>query len=549
VDRLSEVLGRSVQFTYTALDRIVLNGYLERLQRPENLVYFFHEVAGVPCIDPSALAARTETYRAWLRRYTTAHAIPLLEAPRGVRKEDFVRPHYARLAGGEGVACVLTSLEQGSTFVSYTPQRPAPAPPPDPAAPERDPDYRRITRCRKRFLHYYFYVFDPVMGPMSLRVASYLPFNVTLYLNGHSFLAQELTRQRIAFRQADNAFLAVADPAALQAAADRLTADVLQTRCDYWVGRLAPQFPEAERDERDLTYRYSLAQVEVATDLLFSRSTPLRALFRRASEIGVLLGGADRMVQTFGRRITRQYAGQLRTVLEQRNVGHPVLRSYYRSSFVKQYEKADRILRTETCLNNTHDLDLKRGVTNLPAVVERLTAVNARYLDLQAAVLASTVDAGQLADLARPVALGRRRIPGIKLHDDRVLRLLELLLHPGGLLGNWTTRDLHRRLLAHQRLDEAAYRLPQLRYDLTKLRAKGLVERIGTSRQYRLTADGIRLGALLVKLRTRLLGPLATLALDPAPHPTAPPPNRVEKALRHLDRALNELCNALGLAA
>jgi hypothetical protein len=40
-------------------------------------------------------------------------------------------------------------------------------------------------------------VLDPVMGPMSVRVASYFPFNVTCYLNGHSFVAQELTRDGV----------------------------------------------------------------------------------------------------------------------------------------------------------------------------------------------------------------------------------------------------------------------------------------------------------------------------------------------------------------
>jgi DNA-directed RNA polymerase subunit beta len=40
MDRLSAVLGQAVQFVYTCWDRIVLNGYIERLQRPENLIYF-----------------------------------------------------------------------------------------------------------------------------------------------------------------------------------------------------------------------------------------------------------------------------------------------------------------------------------------------------------------------------------------------------------------------------------------------------------------------------------------------------------------------------
>ena len=42
MDRLSELLGSHVQFAYTAWDRIVLNGYIERLKRPANLAYFFH---------------------------------------------------------------------------------------------------------------------------------------------------------------------------------------------------------------------------------------------------------------------------------------------------------------------------------------------------------------------------------------------------------------------------------------------------------------------------------------------------------------------------
>src|SRR5206468_6852418 len=55
----------------------------------------------------------------------------------------------------------------------------------------------------------------------------------------------------------------------------------------------------------------------------------------------------------------------------------------------------------------------------------------------------------------------------------------------------------------------------QLRYDLGKLRAHGLVERIGTSRRYRLTARGLKLAVVLVTLRTRLLGPLVSLATAP----------------------------------
>jgi hypothetical protein len=251
--------GPLVQLTYTAWDRIVLNGYIERLQRPANLAYFFHEVARVPCITPDVLMSRTRAYRAWVLHYLPQHNIPLMPAPKGVRKEEVVEPYYRRLHGAEGVACVLTTIEQGRTFVSYTPRY---------TPTSQDSNWRLLTACRKRFLHYYFYVFDPVLGPMSLRVATFFPFIIACFLNGHSFLAQELDRCGVSFRKDDNAFLDVADVAVLQAAAERLTPAVLQQRCAYWVRQLAPHF---SADERAAVDAFTLTSPAVGTQGRASR--------------------------------------------------------------------------------------------------------------------------------------------------------------------------------------------------------------------------------------------------------------------------------------
>lgn len=540
MDRLSELLGQHVQFASTAWDRIVLNGYRDRLQRPEHLVYFFREVVGMPSVTPEVLMSRTAPYRGGIVRDAEEHGIPLLAAPKDVRKEEVVAPYYRRFTEAEGVVCILTSVEQGRTFVSYTPRY---------APPSGDPHYRLISACRKRFLHYYFDLLGPILGPMSRRVGTFLPFTLACFLNGHSFLAQELTRAGVAFRKDDHAFLAVADVAVLEAAAERLTPRLIEQRCDYWARRLAPSFSPAERAALPLGYRYSVAQIELATDLIFKRSAPLKALFRRATELGILLGGADRTTHLFGRRITRRYGGKLQTVLDRRNEGQPILRSYSRGSFVKQYEQGDRLPRTETCLNNTHDLGIGRHLEHLPELRERMAATNARYLDAQAELLASTVDAGDLARLTRPTVVGRRRVPGLRLEDDRVIRLLEGLLHPGTFVADWTSREVYARLLARHRLTEAEYRLSQLRYDLGKPRAHGLVERLGASRRYRLTPRGLKLGVLLVKLRTRLLGPLTTLAVDTAPRRPAPGTSPVEAAFRQVEAALDHLCDTLGLKA
>ena len=63
-------------------------------------------------------------------------------------------------------------------------------------------------------------------------VGSFLPFQTTYYLNGHSFI--ELQRQGIRCRKDDNAFLGTADLPTLQSAADRLSPAIIRQRVDYW---------------------------------------------------------------------------------------------------------------------------------------------------------------------------------------------------------------------------------------------------------------------------------------------------------------------------
>lgn len=529
-----ELFGHLVHFAYGVWDRIVLRGYYERLQRPANIVYFFRDVCGIPCITPRVLAKRTTDYRKQVEAYAKRHSIEILSAPKGVRKEEFVAPHYR--GKKSGVVVILKSMEQGPTFISYEPR----------FAPPSGEDYRVIQRASgKQFLHYYFYVMDPVMGAMSLRVGTYLPFTLGCYMNGHSYLAQQLAQRGIRFRKDDNAIISCADPAVMQRLADRLDERILRQRASYWAKRLAPPFSPEERELCQLHYQWSVAQIEYAQDIVFKRRAPLRELFRRATEIGVALGGSTQTRNIFGRVINRRYNGKLETMLERRDDGHPVLRAFYKTSYVKQYEKGDRLLRTETCLNDTYHLNVGRKIENLPEVKDRLSVTTDRYLAQQSELLDSTVDTGALADLARPILIGQRRVPGIKLHDDRVIRLLDTLLYNGGLLADWTSRDAHARLLERHRLKESDYTISQLRYDLRKLRAHGLAQRIGRTRRYRLTDKGVRLGVILVKARYRFLGPI--VAVNSMRSTRGDNPSTVEAALRRIDQAVDDLCEELRL--
>lgn len=76
-----------------------------------------------------------------------------------------------------------------------------------PKYPTQDPNYRILAQQTTRFTRYYFYIRDQVLGPIIVRVASFFPFHATYWLNGHSFMEQELNRKRIGFRKNHNALI------------------------------------------------------------------------------------------------------------------------------------------------------------------------------------------------------------------------------------------------------------------------------------------------------------------------------------------------------
>jgi hypothetical protein len=89
--------------------------------------------------------------------------------------------------------------------------------------------------------------------------------------------------------------------------------------------------------------------------------------------------------------------------------------------------------------------------------------------------------------LGRPAYSGRRRIPGFRPRDPRLAAMALALLECGS---SFRTRDLAPRVARLLTCTPSAYAVRHARYDLSKLRARWLVERLGKSVRYQLTGIG-----------------------------------------------------------
>src|ERR1700683_409459 len=519
-------------FVYHCFDRIVINGYLSGLSRPEQVVHFVRAVIGLPIVSKEVLCQRTSDYQNWVESYARNQKIPIEWAGKGVRKEDYVLPAQRRMENKKayGVYFVLKSMEQGRTFRITVPKYPT-----------QDPNYRILAHQTSRFTHYYFYIWDQVLEPFVIGVASFFPFHATYWLNGHSFIEQELKKKQIGFRKNDNAFLAVDDAAELQAGAYRLSAEIIGKQLDYWTFLLGPKFSKKERSRMNLSRFYAIAQVEYCRNFIFKRHFPIHKIFERSCELGLWRLTAHRISEIFGVRLNKRLRGKLATVIEQIEHGHHVFRAYWKNSFLKQYEKFSRFLRNELCSNNLRDFGLKKGLDHLDAVRKRFQAVTDRFADCQAQWLNVHMDFPLLQRLALPVTIGAVRYPGIKIHDTRIIRLLEVLLHGGNTVGGWTARQIHEAVLTSFQISNKTYGLNQLRYDLRQLKGHGLLERDGSRYAYQPTAKGVQVALLFLFFHKRLCGPLANSCFHHKPDPKHRPNSKLEVAYHKADQAIQEI--------
>src|SRR2546421_11945248 len=74
METFTRLFGSLLVFVYHCFDRIVINGYLNGLSRPEQVVHFVREVLGIPVLSKEVLSQRTNDYRSWVEAFAIARS-------------------------------------------------------------------------------------------------------------------------------------------------------------------------------------------------------------------------------------------------------------------------------------------------------------------------------------------------------------------------------------------------------------------------------------------------------------------------------------------
>jgi hypothetical protein len=267
------------------------------------------------------------------------------------------------------------------------------------------------------------------------------------------------------------------------------------------------------------------------------------------------IGQPDKISLIFGRRVTKRFGDTLQTTIQDLHLGNPVIRTDYKKDSVKQYVRDHLLLRTEATSYHLPDLGVGKSVENLPKTRKILRQITERYLDVQQDILETFVDRGQLLRLSEPtVTSSGKRIPGLKLDNPRQLAVMQALVRFCHLAigDSFTTKQIHLSVAQALGCPVNEHKLSSLRYDLSKLRGKGLVQKVPRSRRYQLLPAGYRLCVVFLKLFEKIYAPLTAGLLAPFPRDSQlsiPKMTHLDKLYRAIVTALDKLVQAVGLKA
>ena len=528
----------SILWQYRCFDRILLNGLIQPFQQPERVVGFFNTYRRLYPVTRHLLRGISEHFQKWLKGWTERQKIPVVDAPKG-RRDEFVDPYFKR-AKPDAVVVVLKAREPARIMI---------------AIGDKTGERWHLQLSQRWVVQYNVYINDARWGRMFVRMCPYLPFSARICLNQHHWLANRMREEGISFQQRANAFLKCSAPLRLQELADSLTASDLVTCGQKWLAHLTPFFTSRERAQAGCQHRLFFSQVEYCDNLIFKRRAALDNLGERLLDANRTIGQPDKITTIFGRRITKSYQGKLQTEIEDMHLPNPVIRSFYRNGFIKQYVRDHLILRTEPSSNNVNDYGINKGVENLPALRTRMSEIADNYLNVQQDILETFIDRGQLRQLTQPTITSTgKRIPGLKLDHPRQLAVMHALVRFAHIAaGNaFTTAEIYPHVVEALGCDSADFTLSSLRYDLSKLRAKGLIAKLPRSRRYQLLPHGYSICLVFLKLFERIYAPLTAGLLSPVKGDArlqTQKRTQLDRLYQRVVDDLDELVRAVGLKA
>lgn len=368
---------------------------------------------------------------------------------------------------------------------------------------------------RRKCLHFYLYYLHPELGLCHVRLQSWFPFEVQVWVNGREMLARALDRAGIGYLRHANTFLTVDDWERVQKVANRLARKSWPRLLDRLVRPLNPVLADIRRAGFG-GYYWVADQAEVATDVAFTTRPALAGILPDLFTHATSQFSSEDVLRFLGRKLHPALAAEVCTDTRRRPEGWRVKHRMERNS-IKVYDKVS-VLRVETTINNPAQfrtlrvdhgrhqwLPMRKGVANLPRYFQVGQGANECYLHALGSAQ-PTRDAKQaLHRLCQPRTNRGRRHGRFNPVERTDVALFRAALAGEHTITGFRNKDITHRIYPTSATcpEETKLRCARTSRQIAKLRGHGLVAKVPHRRLYRVTPYGHRVMSAALAVHDR----------------------------------------------
>jgi len=385
---------------------------------------------------------------------------------------------------------------------------------------------RRIRPCQV----VYQYQIHPEVGWMYARLQTWFPFNIQVGMNGREWLARQMDKEGLKYRQQGNCFVWIEDYEQAQKLMNRQLEMNWAELLNGFAHQLNP-IHENIFEQYPASYYWTAYQTEWATDIVFGEVDFLKRLMPLLVRHGMLSFSSADVMRYFGRKLNQSGAipanfnGTLETDLKRRQEGERVKYRMNGNSakfYDKAYSEMGSVLRgAETTLNNVEDFrtyrakeggpeedlqwrPMRKGIADLHRRAEVSQKANERLLNALASVDDSRSVEELTVDIQKHTQWNGRRVRGLRpWAEDK--DLFAAINQGEFLINGFRNRDLQKLLYGAEAESpiERRRRSAVISRKLRLLRAHGLIQKVPRTHRYQVTQTGrVILIAVLTTART-----------------------------------------------
>lgn len=488
---------KNISGVLSCFDRVILTGTLPQVCYSQGMTSYLYS-KGVRIFDyPKFAEPFKNELRANAEQLAKDNGLEIeFVAKSHIRKEDLVKKVLDKRGTHAGLVHILSAMEACG---SYKPWH------------DKHLGKTFLKSAQSKCLHYYFYFIDSYLGYGYIRVPTWCPFKLQIYINGHNILANELDKQGIKYSMIDNAFDYIEDFSRAQEICDNIDIRKIHKRLDWLAKVYCPVYSSFHQ-----VYHWSIMQAEYATDIVFKKQEYLQSIYSELTATAIHTVKPDNIATFLGHKIDPRYQGELGNNYSIRIEGSRIKHTMGKSS-IKMYDKFSKILRIETTTNDvsffkyyrevehrngTKSMQyatLKKNIYSLTLLALLFNASNKRYLEFISAFDNKEAGRKRLDKVTKPKQENNRRYKGFNLFCEQDLSLLLTVLRGEFNIYGFRNKDIRLRL--------PRFNTGKISRLIKRLKVFGLIKKAGKTYKYYLTRLGKELVITAEKLKEIVLIP------------------------------------------